>query len=69
LADHGVCYGLQDVAALLSRGQEVAASAGERSRAFKRSETPGYFKAELDHADILLSQIVGEGDVSVMKKR
>ena len=64
-----MCDGLQDVAALLSHGREVAADARKLLRACQRAETARDFEAKLDHADILFRQIIGEGDVSVMKKR
>ena len=54
---------------LLSRGRKVASYAGELPRALKRSKTPGYFEAELDHADILFCQIISEGNLSVMEER
>ncbi len=69
MAAHGMCNGLQDVAALLSRGRKVAAYAGELLRALKRTETARDFEAKLDHADVLFRQIIGERNLVVMKKR
>ena len=69
MAAHGLCNDLQDVAALLSRGRQVAADASELLRALKRAETARDFEAELDHADIPFRQIVGERNLVVMKKR
>ncbi len=49
-------------------GEEIATYAAENLSAFKRAEAAGYFLLNLDHAQIVFSQIIGERNKWVRQK-
>ena len=55
------CQCLQDVAALLAAGGEVAANPGENPGSVQGAEATGDLWAGLLHADIPLGALVGKG--------
>jgi len=57
--------GVPEVEALLAAGGEIASDAGEALGAFESSEATGNLLFHLDHADVLLALVVGEGHVGV----
>ena len=54
-----------EVEALLAASREIAANAGEALGAIESSKAAGDFLFHLDHADVLLALVVGEGDVGI----
>ena len=54
-----------EVLALLAAGGEIAADAGEALGAVDGAEASGDLLFDLDHADVLLALVVGEGDVGI----
>ena len=58
--------GVQNVPSLLSRGRDEGAKASEGLRSGHGAETAGDFHFDLHHSQVLLGQIVGEGDREVV---
>jgi hypothetical protein len=55
----------QDIVSLFSRGRDDGSEGGKGLRAFEGSERAGDFHFHFHHPQILLGQIVGEGNVEV----
>src|SRR5258708_13590579 len=63
----GFCEeGLRDIPTLLACGRDDGAKAGEGVGAGHGAETAGYFHLDLHHPQVLLGQIVGEGNGEVI---
>ena len=60
--------GVPEVDALLAAGGEIAADAGEALGTVEGAEAARDFLFHLDHADVLLALVVGEGDIGVNKE-
>ena len=59
---------LEHVALVFAGSRNVAADAGEDLSALECAEGAGYFLLDLHHAKILLGQVVGEGDLEIIKE-
>ncbi len=64
----GCGEGMEDVPALLSRGGDDGAEAGEGPRAGRGSEAAGDFHLDLHHPQVPLGLVVGEGDGQVIEE-
>ena len=60
--------GVPEVKALLAAGGEIAADACEALGTFESSEATGHLLFHLDHADVLLALVVGEGDIGIKQE-
>ena len=60
--------GLQEVQAVLARSGQVASDPSKALCPVQGAEAPGYFLAHLDHADVSLCLVIGEGDAQIEKE-